>query len=62
MGMTAESLERAEQLAKTGLTLAGPTVELLLPAGHDRDHPQRGRPRWREQLAMAERSAARSSS
>jgi len=50
-------LERAEQLAKTGLTLAGPTVELLFLQGMIAIIRNEAGLGGGEQLAMAERSA-----
>jgi TolB-like protein len=56
-GMTAESLERADQLAKTGLTLAGPTVELLFLQGMIAIIRNEAGLGGEEQLVIAERAA-----
>jgi TolB-like protein/tetratricopeptide (TPR) repeat protein/tRNA A-37 threonylcarbamoyl transferase component Bud32 len=56
-GMTSESLERAEQLARTGLTLAGPTVELLFLQGMIAIIRNEAGLGGEEQLVMAEQSA-----
>jgi TolB-like protein len=56
-GMTAESLERADQLARTGLMLAGPTVELLFLQGMIAIIRNEAGLGGEEQLELAERSA-----